>query len=160
MRRPKSHGDFCALDVVVQDSDSEENGVVFVERRGTLSKDIGDVDNVGGDDVATSTSPPLRRPLSNLTTIIAHLNTLGVMVAVQLFTFVFVATMTDALHVLAGVVAIINFTMSLSILILRVYARQSVWTTMSTMGLYMTFPSFVVSIIIYVVTLPSSFFRA
>lgn len=154
MRRPKSYGDFCALDVVVEDSDLEDTGVVIVERRGTLSKDIGairDIDDGGRDDVAAP-----RRPSYNLPTIMGHLNTLGAMVALQLFTFVFVATMTDALHVLAGVAAVINFTISLSILLLRVVARpSSVWTTMTTMvtmGLYMTFPAFVLSIIIYVAT--------
>ena len=156
MRRPLSQGDVCALDV--DDSDSEENGVVIVERRGTLSKDI----DMGGDDddvhtyTAVATSTP--RPSSySLTTIMAHLNTLGAMVALQLFTLVVVATMTDALHVLAGVAAVINFTMSLSIF-LRVVARPSVWRSTSlpmiAMGFYVTFPAFVLSMIIYVASSP------
>jgi len=158
MRRPISQGDVCALDV--EDSDSEGNGVVIVERRGTLSKDI----DMGDDDdvhtyTAVATSPP--RPSSySLTTIMAHLNTLGAMVALQLFTLVVVATMTDALHVLAGVAAVINFTMSLSILLLRVVVRPSVWRSTSlpmiAMGFYVTFPTFVLSMIIYVASSPAT----
>ena len=150
MRRPKSHGDFCALDV--KNSDLEENDVVIVERRGTLSKDIDDVNVSGDDDVA---------PSYNLTAIMARLNTLGIMVALQFFTFVFVLTMTDASHVFAGVAAGISFTLSLSILLLRVVApSSSSWRSMSlpilTMGLYATLPAFVVSMIIYVATTPST----
>jgi len=158
MRRSVSQGDVCALDV--DDSDLEEHGVVVVvERRGTLSKDIDMSDE--DDDTYTAVATPPPRPSSySMATIMAHLNTLGAMLALQLFTLVLVATMTNALHALAGVAAAINFMISLYIFLLRVVARPSGWRSTSlpmiVMGFYVTFPAFVLSMIMYVASSPAT----
>ena len=99
-------------------------------RKGTLSKDIKIVPPVAG---------------SSMKTLMTRVNFVGVIFMIQIPTIVFIATMTDLLHPLSGMVAIGSFILSVLICIYKIFRAASV----IRFGLYITIPCCITSSLMY-----------
>lgn len=99
-------------------------------RKGTLSKDIKVVSPVAGN---------------NMNTLMTRINFVGVILMIQIPIIVFIATMTDLLHPLSGMVAIGSFILSVIICIYKMFRAASV----IRFGLYITIPCCITSSLMY-----------
>ena len=104
-------------------------------RKGTLSKDL-------------QSLPPY-----SMKTLMARVNFIAIIFAVQVPIVVFIATMTDLLHPLSGVVAVASFALSILIWLYKALRTsqkdKDQGIVMVSFGLYITAPCCITSSLLY-----------